>query len=113
MEPSKQKLSYYHIYLELIRGYIAKLKYLKRDKDVDVKHRLDQALRACGFKDENPSQIVRLYPKKYKAELVIPTAGFVDPGFRPGTLLDALRTEFGEVIKGDINIVRNFEGVTA
>lgn len=111
----------YHIYMELTRGYIAKLKYLRREKDDDVKYRLGQALNLCKFEDGLPyttksgavthPQILRLYPKKYKAELVVPTHGFVDRGFRVGTLLDALRTWFGEVVKGDIRIERSSDTV--
>lgn len=116
------KLSYYHINLELTRGYIAKLKYLRREKDVDVKYRLGQALNMCKYEDERPvtvggvttkPSVIRVYPKKYKAELVVPATGFTDPGFRPGTLIDALRTWFGEVVKGDIKITRNAEAALA
>lgn len=116
-------LSYYHIDLELTRGYIAKLKYLRREKDDDVKYRLNQALNLCKFEDGRPipmpldgtkeirPTVVRTYPKKYKAHLVIPTSGFTDPGFRPGTLLDALKTWFGECIKGDIKMSREWEPI--
>jgi len=122
MEQPKKCQSYYVIELELTRTHVHKLKYLKRDLDVDVRHRLDQALRVCGYKDPRPAAgkkpdglngIGASYPKKRVAELTVPVDGFADPGFRPGALLDALRTEFGEVVKGDIAFVRKTVEVEA
>lgn len=122
MEANKdgtEQLPYYRINMELTRGYIAKLKYLRRDKDEDVKHRLNRVLATCKFEDKYPvtmgdktvvtPEAIRTYPKKYKAEFAVPVTGFTDRGFRPGALLDALRTEFGDIVKGDIKILRSLE----
>jgi len=95
--------SFYHVHLTLTRGYVAKLLYLRRDTAVDIRQRLDLVLDECKYHKTGGSVVSM--SKKYEAELTIPTTGFTDPAFRPGTLLEALRTHFGEVTK-NIKLVR-------
>jgi hypothetical protein len=120
MERSEKCLSYYLINIGLTYGYLSKLKYLKRDKSEDIGQRLNRALKTCGYEEPKPPEVVSdfhgvgiAFPKRRLAEITVQADGFADPGFRPGTLIEALKTEFGDVMKGDVKIVRNIVALDA
>jgi hypothetical protein len=119
MEHRKGRVSNYHIYLKLTRGYVVKQAYLRQDKCVEIEKRLDTALKMCGFDKKLPytldsgtviyPMIMCKYPKKYDAELVVSAFGFDgNRGFRPGDLLEAVRSYFGEITK-DIKVFSEME----